>query len=113
MNPLFLGYLLKDPPRRSPKCLSQLGGAPTFGGISKLLFQNSITYVLVNQSLIWKHNSPCYHVLKGNYPNKFLSRSKTSAFGSTIGCGAKNPVGGGGLLAHDRETIVPIWEFSN
>ena len=24
--------------------------------------------------------SLCYHVLKGNYPNKFLSRSKTSAF---------------------------------
>ena len=31
-----------------------LEGAPTFGGISKLLFQNSITYFLVNQSLIWK-----------------------------------------------------------
>ena len=29
-----------------------LGGAPAFGGISKLLFQNSITYFLVNQSLI-------------------------------------------------------------
>ena len=40
------------------------------------------------------HNSLCYHVLKGNYPNKFLSKSKTSAFRTTVGCGAKNPVGG-------------------
>ena len=80
-------------------CQSKLGGAPTFGGISKLLFQNSITYFLVNQSLIWKlpdgHNSLCYHVLKENYPNKFWSRSKTSDFRTTIDGGAKNPGGGG------------------
>ena len=29
-----------------------------------------------------------------NYANKFLSRSKTSAFRTTIDGGAKNPVGG-------------------
>ena len=34
------------------RAVAELGGAPTFGGISKLLFQNSITYFLVNQSLI-------------------------------------------------------------
>ena len=49
---------------------SSLGLCLKFGGILKLLFQNSITYFLVNQSLIWKlpdgHNSFCYHVLKGN-----------------------------------------------
>ena len=46
-----------------------LEGAPTFGGISKLLLQNSITY----------------------YPNKFLSMSKTSAFRTTIDGVVKNP----------------------
>ena len=43
------------------------------------------------------HNSLCYHVLKGNYPNKFLSESKTSVldaaadwiFGAAVDCSPK------------------------
>ena len=64
-----------------------LGGAPPFGGISKLLFQNSITYFLVNQSLIWRQKSSRRRRLKADVFD---------------------------LLKHMiAETIVPIWELSN
>ena len=39
-------------------------------------FQTLITIFLINQSLILKLPAPCYHVLKGNYPNNYLRKSK-------------------------------------
>ena len=47
---------------------------------------------LINQYLIRKLY---YHVLKGNYPNNSISNSKTCTFRTRVGCGTKNPGGGG------------------
>ena len=65
----------------------QIRGWPDF-------WWNFKTFISKLHNLFPSQNSLCYHVLKGNYPNKFLNRSKTSAFRTTIDSGAKNSVGG-------------------
>ena len=46
---IFASYFLLPGVSPSAVLALPLEGAPTFGGISNLLFQNSITYSLVNQ----------------------------------------------------------------
>ena len=62
-----------------------------FGGLSKLFFfQNLITIFLIHQSLIRKlldgRHGLCSHVLKGNYPNNSLRKSKTYVLDTVADC---------------------------